>query len=358
MATIQGVTKYQASVDPSASNVGNREVMVIERKDGVTRLVSSVISDGSGNYEITNLSAKDRDLWTLTLDDYGIPWEANLDLIPGDRVRPSGVFAGYVYEVTTAGNTGTTEPTWWLTHGQSGTIGAAVADAFEFAQPEAHGPFFLPAEVNMDNTIQDHNPAAYYNFTESGGSFPHEGLDSSFLDPVTATQTDKNGILFMSSTPVIGGVYAISSFWGDTEDFAILVFFNTTSTGFIGEIVSHAGRLRMVIEPNGELSARMSTYDGNRDLAGPAINDGEPHTAIFKREGTALKLFLDGILVDSLGISPTEAITHNDTSIIVNSNIQNSGLGILALFPKTTISDADCVAIHEAIFGEFDLLNT
>ena len=358
MATIQGVTKYQASVDASPSNVGNREVFVIERKDGVDRLVSKVTSDGSGNYTINNLSAKDRDIYTVTIDDFGVPWEANMDLIPGDRVHPSGTFAGYVYEVTAAGNTGTTEPTWWLTHGQSGTIGAAVADAFEFAQPEAHGPFFLAAEVNMDNTIQDHSPAVYYNFTEPGGSFPHEGVDSSFLDPATGNQTDKNGILFLSSVVTIGGVYAVASFWGDTEDFAVLIFIDTTSTGFFGEFISHGGRIRLTLESTGELSARMHGDSGFHDLSGPAINDGAPHTVLFKREGVALKLFLDGVEVDAASVTINEALVNTSSPFAINSNFQNGGLGLLALFPKTTISDADCVKIHEAIFGEFDLLNT
>ena len=357
MATIQGVTKYQASVDPSPSNVGNREVMVIERKDGVTRLVSSVVSDGSGNYTITNLSAKDRDLWTLALDDYGIPWEANMDLIPGDRIHPSGAFAGYVYEVTAAGNTGTTEPTWWLTHGQSGTIGAAVADAFEFAQPEAHGPFFLAAEVNMDNTIQDNLPAIYYNFTEPGGSFPHEGSDTRFSDPLTGSQVDKDGILMLTNNPGFGVAPETSEFWG-MGDFAIVILLNTTSTGFVGQFFSHGGRVRISLETDGTVSARLHCNTGVKDLDGVAINDGAPHTVIFKREGAVLSVLADGVEVSNLTIAANDSVVFTNGGFSVNSNIVNAGLGLLAVYPKTTVSDADCVAIHEAIFGEFDLLNT
>ncbi|MDA9095421.1 hypothetical protein N9J88_03395 [Porticoccaceae bacterium] len=361
MATIQGVTKYQASVDPSPSNVGNREVFVIERKDGVDRLVSSVVSDGSGNYTITNLSAKDRDIYTVTVDDFGIPWEANLALIPGDRVRPSGVFAGYVYEVTTAGNTGTTEPTWWLTHGQSGTIGAAVADAFEFAQPEAHGPFFLPAEVNMDNAMQDNNPVAYYDFTEVTGSFLNQGSDSNFRT-LNGTQADKNGILMLSQNipTLVTTNYHSTALWGATDDFAVVIFFNVGASGFLGEFFAHGTVVRMQMTPAGALFCE-STFDvGGLVSLSPAaaVDDSSPHTAIFKREGTSLKLFVDGIEADSAIVASNDPLIADLAGLVANSNISQSGLGVLALYPKTTISDAGCASIHEAIFGEFDLLNT
>ncbi len=330
---------------------------MIERKDGVDRLVSKVTSDGSGNYTINNLSAKDRDIYTVTIDDFGIPWEANLDLIPGDRIHPSGTFAGYVYEVTVAGNTGSTEPTWWLTHGQSGTIGAAVADAFEFAQPEAHGPFFLAAEVNMDNTIQDNLPAVYYNFTVPGGSFPHEGSDTQFSDPLAGTQIDKDGILMLTNNPAFGAAPETSAFWG-MHDFAIVILLNTTSAGFVGQFFSHGGRVRISLEADGTVSAIIHCNTGLKSVYGVVVNDGSPHTVIFKRVGAVLTVIVDGVEVSSLTIAENDSVVFTNGGFTVNSNIQNSGLGLLALYPKTTVSDADCVAIHEAIFGEFDLLNT
>lgn len=147
MSVIQGVTRYKASVDASPTAIANRRVMLHELKNGAMRYLGMKISDAFGNYSFGEpKSIYTREYYVTALDDFGIPWEADLAVIVGDRIRPSSSFAGYVYEVTTSGNLGSTEPTWPTVHGDSVNAGTAVLEAWEFAQPEAHGPFVAAPE--------------------------------------------------------------------------------------------------------------------------------------------------------------------------------------------------------------------
>jgi len=179
MTVIAGVTKYQASSDGSPAAIGNRQVLLLAKYNGTFRVVDQMDSDVSGNYSFDIASTIYDDYLVTAVDDLGIPWEANLDVLPGDRIRPSGVFAGYVYDVTVAGNLGSTEPTWWTTHGQSGSIGAATAVAKEYAQPESHGPFKVTPSIPA---ILDPNHADLTAF-----------YDGSMLDEVTLADISGNG---------------------------------------------------------------------------------------------------------------------------------------------------------------------
>jgi len=74
------------------------------------------------------------------VDDFGIPFQADLAVVAGQRIRPS-VFAGVLYQVTEAGVLPATEPAWWpITSGGSRELGTARAEAVRYYRPLAHGP--------------------------------------------------------------------------------------------------------------------------------------------------------------------------------------------------------------------------
>lgn len=85
----------------------------------------------------------------LALDNYGERWKPNTEYAVGARVRPTkGKETGYGYDITVAGNSGATEPVWWVPAGGSdtGQIGTATAQARPLWWSVAHAPI-LPDAV-------------------------------------------------------------------------------------------------------------------------------------------------------------------------------------------------------------------
>ena len=121
-----------------------RQVVAVSRKpvliDGVSAriVVGETESAPDGSWSMVLPEWSD-EVIIVALDDYGEVWQANTDYEVGDIIRPTvGNETGYVYQATVAGNSGPTEPTWWL----SGTdqVGAATFEAVEQWWPETHAP--------------------------------------------------------------------------------------------------------------------------------------------------------------------------------------------------------------------------
>lgn len=126
--------------------LANREVVVLEKpatgKWRVAGFASTV--DGEVSIELKVLGG---DCYALGLDEFGFPFEANLAVQVGQRIRPTQ-YSGWVYEITEAGQLPSAEPEWWAAVGEnpSRPLGTARAVARRYFQPIAHGP--VPVEVN------------------------------------------------------------------------------------------------------------------------------------------------------------------------------------------------------------------
>ncbi|WP_417797113.1 hypothetical protein [Stutzerimonas nitrititolerans] len=123
----------------------NREIVLVERPaDGEWRLAGyGPTPDGSGMLDVRVVGG---DVYALGLDDYGVAFVPDLDVQVGQRIRPTR-YAGWLYEITEAGQLPAVEPVWWAAQGDnpSQPLGTARAVARRYFQPIAHGP--IPVEV-------------------------------------------------------------------------------------------------------------------------------------------------------------------------------------------------------------------
>lgn len=124
-----------------------RDVVVVERAvDGVWRVAGSGVTDVAGAVQLDLRVTPSARVYAMATDDYGIPFQADLAVQVGRRIRPTQ-YSGWVYEITEAGQLPSTEPEWWAAVGDnpSQLIGTARAVARRYFQPIAHGP--VPVEV-------------------------------------------------------------------------------------------------------------------------------------------------------------------------------------------------------------------
>lgn len=124
-----------------------RDVVVVERAvDGAWRVVGSGVTDVAGSVQLDLRVTASARVYAMATDDYGIPFQADLTVQVGQRIRPTQ-YSGWVYEITEAGQLPSTEPEWWAAVGDnpSQPIGTARAVARRYFQPIAHGP--VPVEV-------------------------------------------------------------------------------------------------------------------------------------------------------------------------------------------------------------------
>lgn len=124
-----------------------RDVVVVERAvDGAWRVVGSGVTDVAGAVQLDLRVTASARVYAMATDDYGIPFQADLTVQVGQRIRPTQ-YSGWVYEITEAGQLPSTEPEWWAAVGDnpSQPIGTARAVARRYFQPIAHGP--VPVEV-------------------------------------------------------------------------------------------------------------------------------------------------------------------------------------------------------------------
>jgi len=123
----------------------SREIVLVERPaDGEWRLAGfGPTPGGSGAIDVRVLGG---DVYAIGVDDYGVVFVPDLAVQVGQRIRPTQ-YAGWVYEITEAGQLPSTEPVWWPAQGEnpSRPLGTARAVARRYFQPIAHGP--VPVEV-------------------------------------------------------------------------------------------------------------------------------------------------------------------------------------------------------------------
>jgi hypothetical protein len=123
----------------------NREIVLVERPaDGEWRLAGyGPTPGGSGDIDVRVVGG---DVYAIGVDDYGVVFVADLAVQVGQRIRPTQ-YAGWVYEITEAGQLPSVEPVWWAAEGEnpSQPLGTARAVARRYFQPIAHGP--VPVEV-------------------------------------------------------------------------------------------------------------------------------------------------------------------------------------------------------------------
>ncbi len=123
----------------------NREIVLVERPaDGEWRLAGfGPTPGGSGDIDVRVVGGE---VYAIGVDDYGVAFVPELAVQVGQRIRPTR-YAGWLYEITEAGQLPAAEPTWWAAQGDnpSQPLGTARAVARRYFQPIAHGP--IPVEV-------------------------------------------------------------------------------------------------------------------------------------------------------------------------------------------------------------------
>ncbi|MDH0084851.1 hypothetical protein [Stutzerimonas stutzeri] len=123
----------------------SREIVLVERPaDGEWRLAGyGPTPGGSGDIDVRVVGGE---VYAIGVDDYGVAFVPELAVQVGQRIRPTR-YAGWLYEITEAGQLPAAEPTWWAAQGDnpSQPLGTARAVARRYFQPIAHGP--IPVEV-------------------------------------------------------------------------------------------------------------------------------------------------------------------------------------------------------------------
>ena len=113
-----------------------RDVIVISDDSSGRKVVGAGTSDGTGAFDIT-YNDWDGAVIALALDSYGSAFVPSAPINLGAIVHPT-VPNGYVYEVTGAGTTGTTEPTWAID--SSVISGSVTFNPRPYYRPVASGP--------------------------------------------------------------------------------------------------------------------------------------------------------------------------------------------------------------------------
>ena len=116
-----------------------RELFAVERRaDGTYRFAGSTLISQSGDLE---MQVTGGEVYAIAVDDFGIPYQAGLDLEVGQTVRPTH-FQGWLYVCTEPGKLPSTEPEWWPEIGDNPArpVGTARLQATRYYQPIAHGP--------------------------------------------------------------------------------------------------------------------------------------------------------------------------------------------------------------------------
>lgn len=140
-AYLDGVVEEIHPMLGTVRALAGAEVLAFERRDGEFVAMGSAYSNTFGEFRVETEVYGGGDIFAFAADFPGVIWQAGVVLNLGERVRPT-VNNGYVYEVITAGNSGSTEPAWWADAGDGteGAIGGATAKARPYYQPVGHGP--------------------------------------------------------------------------------------------------------------------------------------------------------------------------------------------------------------------------
>ncbi|MAX54504.1 MAG: hypothetical protein CL537_03140 [Alcanivoracaceae bacterium] len=111
-------------------------VVISEDGTGARRVAGQGESETDGAFDIT-FDGWGGDVFVVALDEYGQAFEASAALNQGEIVHPTTP-NGYVYEVTTAGTTGASEPTW--STDSAVTSGGVTFNPLPYYRPVASGP--------------------------------------------------------------------------------------------------------------------------------------------------------------------------------------------------------------------------
>lgn len=117
----------------------SREVVALERKaDGSWRYAGATRINATG---LLDMQVAGGDVYVMAADDYGAPFQSNLQIDVGATIRPSR-FQGWLYRCTEAGQLPADEPEWWPEQGDNPArpVGTARLQAVRYYQPIAHGP--------------------------------------------------------------------------------------------------------------------------------------------------------------------------------------------------------------------------
>lgn len=146
----EGSGENQVSTVPATANLlaavdsvrAVRQAVIVERMDDGQWRVA-----GYGSSRLDALAALDLQvttsgtLYALGIDDFGIQFVPAMQVMVGQRIRPSR-FAGWLYEITEPGALPSVEPQWWAMEGDnpSRPLGTARAVAVRYYRPLALGP--------------------------------------------------------------------------------------------------------------------------------------------------------------------------------------------------------------------------
>lgn len=123
-----------------------REVLAVEQQpDGQWRIAGRARTLADGDVDLDLRVTGAGKVYAIGLDDWGTPFQPNLQVLVSDTIRPS-LFQGWLYRVTQAGQLPATEPAWWdETQAGPQPLGSARAEVIRYYQPQAHGP--VPVEM-------------------------------------------------------------------------------------------------------------------------------------------------------------------------------------------------------------------
>lgn len=147
-----------------------RDVIVISDDPTGRKVVGEGSSDAAGDFDIT-YNDWEGSVIALALDQYGDEFATETALNQGEIVHP-GTPNGYVYEVTTAGTTGTEEPAWSTS--AAVTSGSVTFNPRPYYRAVASGP--LQGDIISIGTptyptvVLDSSPVAYYRLEETTGA--------------------------------------------------------------------------------------------------------------------------------------------------------------------------------------------
>lgn len=253
----------------------------------VTRriVVGETISAPDGTYTLQTPGFLD-EVIVLALDDYGEVWKANQEYSVGQRIRPTkGNETGYGYDIAIAGNSGATEPAWWVPVGGSnqGQIGTAVAEAAPLWWSVAHAPI-LPQVIGGDDPEEEDvkkeietielTTAGEFDFDSIPQTYKRlviegyvRGMDTDTSEPAVILLNDDDVLANYHCQFVVGknGTSSFSEF--SVPSFGTVCSGNSTQGAY--------SRIRSVIEGYADPIIKMANTSYTTHVSPTDVNAGE-----------------------------------------------------------------------------------
>lgn len=141
-----GLVAHIAGTVAIDGTAAERQIIVISDDPNGRQVLGQGMSAPDGTFDI-NYNDWGGAVIALAIDNYGGDWSPETALATGTIIHPTTP-NGYVYEVTTGGTTGSTEPTWSIN--SSVNDGSVTFNPRPFYRPIASGP--LAGEVLDEGT--------------------------------------------------------------------------------------------------------------------------------------------------------------------------------------------------------------